>query len=283
MNDDAKSSPGPILPIVCLSIGLSACAQVGESPKIEGDQILGGKNISAQVLNRGQEIYLGSCASCHGVRGDGRGPVGLHQNPPPRDLRQGTIKFASVPVGNLPTDEDLIRVVKNGLRGTAMLAWPVADADVKAVIQYIKLFSSRWQKEKAGKPIVLGKDVFKGKRPEALKLGEELYHTKALCTACHPVYNEALKRDALSAAQKETQAKETPQVRSEKAVSIRATKFGQDVLRAGDNVEDIYRAVAAGLGGTAMPSWESGLSAKEIWALAYYVQEQARKTHQGTK
>ena len=141
MNDDAKYSPGHLLPIVCLSIGLSACVQIGESPKIEGDQILGGKKIAAQVLKRGQEVYLGSCASCHGVRGDGRGPVGLHQNPPPRDLRQGTITFASVPVVNLPTDEDLMRVVKNGLRGTAMLAWPVADADVKAVIQYIKLFS----------------------------------------------------------------------------------------------------------------------------------------------
>ena len=271
MNDDAKYFPGHLLSIVCLSIGLSACAQIGESPKIEGDQILGGKNISAQVLNRGQEIYLGSCASCHGVRGDGRGPVGLHQNPPPRDLRQGIIKFASVPAGNLPTDEDLMRVLKNGLRGTAMLAWPVADADVQAVIQYIKLFSDRWRKEKAGQPIVLGKDVFAGKREEALKLGEELYHSKAQCSLCHPTFRTTFKHDALRDKDKARQAR--VQASRGDGRPGHATKFGKDVLRAGDKLEDIYRAVAAGIGGTAMPSWSNALSAQEIWAIAYYVQD----------
>lgn len=266
MRNAAKYFLKHILRTICLSLGLSACTQVGESPKIEGDQTLGGRQISAQLLKRGQEIYLGACASCHGVKGDGRGPVGLHQNPPPRDLRQGIIKFASVPVGELPTDEDLARVVKNGLRGTAMLAWPVADADIKAVIQYIKLFSSRWQKEKAGKPIVVGKDVFAGKREQALKLGEELYHTKAQCSLCHPAFSATFKHDALRDKDKSGQARVDD-------TSGHATKFGKDVLRAGDKLEDIYRAVAAGVGGTAMPSWSNALSAQEIWAIAYYVQD----------
>lgn len=244
---------------------LGACTPVGESPKIEGDQVLGGQQIKASVLERGQEVYLGSCASCHGVKGDGRGPVGLHQKPPPKDLREGIIKFASVPVGSLPTDQDLERIVKKGLRGTAMLAWPVADADVQAVIQYIKLFSERWKKEKAGTPVVFTKDVFQGRAGEAIVLGKELYHKKAQCISCHHTNQESAP---------------TPKPGQNIEGAVVATHFGKDVLRAGESLKDIYRAVAAGVGGTAMPSWAGSLSSEEIWAIAYYVQSLNLRTNQ---
>ena len=235
---------------------------------------MGGIRVPAHILNRGQEIYLGSCASCHGVLGDGRGPVGLHQKPAPRDLRQGSIKFASVPVGALPTDEDLKRIVRKGLRGTAMLVWPVSNTDVDAVIQYIKLFSQRWQQEIAGQPIVIGTDPFLQNSHEAIALGKRLYHTKAQCSSCHPTYvfsdTKVQARDGWVLRPNPQEALFTP---SDYGAPIRATRFGKDVLRAGGELEDIYRAIAAGIGGTAMPSWEAGLSAKEIWALAYYVQD----------
>ena len=40
----------------------------------------------------------------------------------------------------------------------------------------------------------------------------------------------------------------------------------------GDDKESLVRVIAAGVGGTAMPSWGSSLTAKQLWGLAYYVE-----------
>lgn len=36
--------------------------------------------------------------------------------------------------------------------------------------------------------------------------------------------------------------------------------------------EDLYRTIAAGIGGAAMPTWKGALPEESLWALAYYVQ-----------
>ena len=37
----------------------------------------------------------------------------------------GIYKFGSVAAGQLPTDDDFVRIIRGGLHGTAMLAWDV--------------------------------------------------------------------------------------------------------------------------------------------------------------
>ena len=65
----------------------------------------------------------------HGDNGDGRGPAGIGLRPPPRDFTNPVFKFGGVAAGELPPDSEMLRVVKNGLAGTAMLLpvslnWP---------------------------------------------------------------------------------------------------------------------------------------------------------------
>jgi mono/diheme cytochrome c family protein len=36
--------------------------------------------------------------------------------------------------------------------------------------------------------------------------------------------------------------------------------------------EDLYRVIAAGVGGAAMPTWKGAIPEENLWALAYYVQ-----------
>ena len=50
----------------------------------------------------------------------GRGPTAAFLNPYPRDFRMGTFKFKSTPIGMKPTDDDLRRILLNGVAGTAM-------------------------------------------------------------------------------------------------------------------------------------------------------------------
>lgn len=51
------------------------------------------------TLKRGQDVYMKRCVQCHGVSGDGNGPVGASMYPRPRDYRRGIFKFTSTPYG----------------------------------------------------------------------------------------------------------------------------------------------------------------------------------------
>lgn len=135
-----------------LLAGLLAC----ERGPFREPRLLGGKQVSAEVLNRGFRGYRRACASCHGDRGDGRGPAGRDLDPPPRDLTAGDFRRSSVP-GALPSDEDLRRVVANGIPGTAMLPWAgVGAAEIDDICQYLKTLSPRWERERPGEPAAPG-------------------------------------------------------------------------------------------------------------------------------
>ena len=42
---------------------------------------------------------------------------------------------------------------------------------------------------------------------------------------------------------------------------------------AGNAPEDVYRCIAAGIGGTAMPTWRNVLPESDLWALVHYVRD----------
>ena len=58
---------------------------------------------------------------------------------------------------------------------------------------------------------------------------------------------------------------------SDYGVKILPPDFTFNELRGGDGLDDIYRAIAAGIGGTAMPTWKNVLPEADLWALAHYV------------
>ena len=95
----------------------------------------------AQQLEAGKKAYQTYCVGCHGDKGDGNGPAAMFLDPKPRDFTSGKFKFASVPSGQLPRDEDIHRVIKLGLSGTSMPAWPlVPETERNAMIEYLKTF-----------------------------------------------------------------------------------------------------------------------------------------------
>jgi hypothetical protein len=58
---------------------------------------------------------------------------------------------------------------------------------------------------------------------------------------------------------------------SDYGVKILPPDFTFNELRGGETLEDIYRAIAAGIGGTAMPTWKNVLPEPDLWAMTYYV------------
>ncbi len=95
-------------------------------------------------------LYRQHCVHCHGISGDGRGPTALFLNPYPRDYRQGVFKFKSTYTSARPTQEDLHRVMVNGIPGTAMPSFSLLpEAEIEALIEYVKYLSIRGQMETA--------------------------------------------------------------------------------------------------------------------------------------
>lgn len=70
----------------------------------------------------GSRIYDAQCTTCHGANGDGVGGV---------DLRSGRFR-------NAVTDQDLMRVVTNGIPGTGMLAFKFDASELAGVIAYLR-------------------------------------------------------------------------------------------------------------------------------------------------
>ena len=102
-------------------------------------------SVEADVLNAGQKLFNRNCASCHGYEGGGDGAAARSLDPKPRDFRAAQFLYASAGEGELPTDADLKRTIRQGVTKRGMPAWGgMQDSDLDALVSYIKTFSPRW-------------------------------------------------------------------------------------------------------------------------------------------
>ena len=256
---------------------VTACS--GPGTHFVKSQTLGGKRVSARRLNHGHELFLTYCAACHGVEGDGKGPAAVGLRPPPRNFKQGQFKFAAVASGQLPNDEDLLRIVQKGLHGSAMLPWnDVPERDLLDIIQYLKTLSPKWAEKAPGEPIVPGPDPWgDARKAEAVTRGMKVYHGLAQCLSCHPAYEspQTIAAASMELSKREATLRPDPyhseMKESDYGYKLMPPDFTRDHVRSGETLPDIYRTIASGIGGTAMPTWKGALPDDDIWAMAYYV------------
>jgi len=209
------------------------------------------------LLARGRNIYMHMCSFCHGKDGNGGGVAVEYLYPWPRDFRKGIFKFRTTPTGTLPRDEDIYRTIIKGVPGTAMPAWgdALSPEDTWALINLIKSFSPRFQKEPAGKKIETGDPP--PVTPELIARGKELF-TKQKCVDCHGQSGrgDGKLADSLIDAWKH-------------AVFVHDIT-DPNALKSGHTVKDLFRTVTSGLDGTPMRSY-ANLPAEDRWALVHYI------------
>lgn len=129
-----------------------ACA-VGLSRPFAAQQHAG--SYTQADIERGAVLYGAQCSACHGPEGD---------TVPNVDLRRGRFKLGS-------TDEDLARIITRGVPGTAMPPNKFTDADLFALIAYI-----RSMREFGARAVTLGDP----------STGLKVFAAKG-CAACHRV------------------------------------------------------------------------------------------------
>lgn len=264
-----------------MALFLSTACVVEKSPFKEG-KILGGKEVSAKTLNLGYTTYVEYCIQCHGMDGKGNGPASLGLLPPPRDFTQGLYKFPWINYGELPHDEDFVRIIRHGLKGTAMLPWDISNERLDAVIQFIKSFAPEvWEgKDKTlGTKLELPADPFGDTyRHQAIEKGRKIYHVTAACTQCHRGY--ATKEEINGWAKElDTTVDIGADIHQLKAqdgeynYKVLPPDFTYHDLRSITDVPSIVQRLMYGVTGSGMPGWKDVVTDEELWALAYYVQD----------
>ena len=224
----------------------------------------------AQDVERGKAVYASRCVVCHGEQGDGKGLIGIVHRVQkngivttiyPRDFTAGVFKFRSTPSGYLPTDEDLLRVVTQGISRSGMPSHTdLPESDRLAVIAYIKTFSPRWQEDEPGERVQIGAAPALVGSSQSVARGKDVYG-KMQCEACH---GPAGLGDGRASAD----------LTDSWGDKILPFDFTSGPLKGGSTPEMIYRTFITGLDGTPMPSYQEALPGEEDrWDLVSYCLE----------
>ncbi|MDO8837080.1 MAG: c-type cytochrome, partial [Vicinamibacterales bacterium] len=211
----------------------------------------------------GQQLYTARCATCHGTTGKGDGAAASKLAVRPRDLTAAVYKFRSTLTGSLPTDQDLLRVVTDGVPGTSMIAWKdlMTETDRQAVVSYIKGMSPRFTAE-SPVPVDLGAPV--PSSPASIEAGRQLY-ASLQCSTCHG-----------EAGQAATAA--IPDFQDDWGQRLVPTHLTEPwTFKGGSSPREIAMRLKTGIDGTPMPALADVVPDNDIWHLVNYMASLARQ------
>jgi putative heme-binding domain-containing protein len=128
------------LGLLMLAVRPSA-QQVQQAPT---EQHAGG--YSQSDIQAGSIVYAAQCANCHGPNGDLVGDVNLASN-----------RFK-----NAATDDDLKKIVVNGLQGTSMIGQPIPAAQLNELVAFVRNMRDFNSKPVAPGDTARGQMLFEG-------------------------------------------------------------------------------------------------------------------------
>jgi mono/diheme cytochrome c family protein len=241
-------------PRACLAVLIASwCALSPGSVRVAAQDV----GTEAQ-RESGKRLYLQYCAQCHGEKGDGQGYASSHLYPRPRDFTTGQFKVRTTPNGALPTHEDLVNIIRQGMPYTSMPAWPdLSNQEVSNLAYFITTFSPDFSSSENGpEPVPLPSAP--SATDESIELGKKLYEETG-CARCHGNLGRG---DGPSA----------PTLEDDWGHPIRAADLTQRwTFRGGSSREDIFKTMSTGFNGTPMPSFSDALTPEQRWAITDFM------------
>ena len=92
-----------------------------------------------QLLSTGTTLFTNSCAPCHGIQGDGQGPMAKVLDPPAQDFTRPFQEWA-VSAGDPRT---IFEIIQNGIPETAMPGFKMPEEDIWALVYTAMEFSRK--------------------------------------------------------------------------------------------------------------------------------------------
>jgi DMSO reductase family type II enzyme heme b subunit len=204
----------------------------------------------------GKVVYEKKCLLCHGEKGDGKGPGADLLVPRPRDFTKGLYKIRTT-VNKTPTDQDLFRIITEGMPGTSMPGWAVLpERERWNLVAYLKTFAPEPFKE-APKKLELPKDVASSEA--SIKRGKEMFEA----IECHKCHGNEGRADGPS----------RDELKDEWGQPIPPANLAKRwTFRGGASRTDIATRIANGVLGTPMPAFlDSVEKPEDVWHLTNYI------------
>lgn len=251
-------------------------------------------------LKHGQAVYMKRCVQCHGVSGNGNGPVAASLYPRPRDYTKGIFKFTSTPYGSKPRRADLTTTLARGVVGTSMPSFRLLPKkDIEAVVDYVLVLAQRGELEfQLANEAEASEELDPEYIPEFVEdvghrwteaahsltqpltpepeltmervaPGREAFLTKG-CSKCHGEDGRGHTKDNIG--------------KDSWGFATRAADLTSGMLHGGQEPIDIYRRIMNGINGTPMPGFKSALESEPetIWNLVAYVLSVSNRRREGT-
>lgn len=220
-----------------------------------------------ELVELGKGVYNQVCYLCHGPEGKGDGQIAKFMVTGPRDFTSGLFKVRTTLSGELPTDLDIFRTITAGFPEYGMPSFYLLTPEERwGLVYYVKQFYPYFEEDGPGEEVIIS-EATPPKTPEAVASGKEMFVTLG-CVSCH---GEQGRGDGPSVAGLE----------DDWGNPIYPPDFtlGKKVLKGGDTVRDIVRAMMTGRNGTPMPSYKDVFEAMEVspWPMAYYIEELIEK------
>ncbi len=215
---------------------------------------------------KGEKVYQFRCLACHGDEGDGLGPAAERLNPPPRDFTLGIYKIKTSAFDeDAPNDDDIFRMIKDGMPGTAMPGWSdvLSEQDMWDLVAYLKVFAEI--EEAPEGQIDYGKQIESS--ADSIARGREIFLDGERCSECH---GREGRGDGIKKLKDDNGARTWPR---------NLTKAW--TYRADNSAKEIFRRVTVGIPGTQMPAFADPKSKKKLsiedrWHVANYVASLAK-------
>ncbi|MFO0804777.1 MAG: cytochrome c [Gemmataceae bacterium] len=232
-----------------------------------------------QLPPDGIALYARHCASCHGEQGDGAGLTAYGLWPRPRNFREGRFRLVTTQNG-IPTDDDLLAVLRNGIPGSSMPAFGnLSEPELRALLETIRAYTYAGAIDRL-QPLVEQGDIepdevarraaercvpgpvltvpkpFPPPTPASLARGREVY--AKVCASCH---GPAGRGDG----------PQVSQLVNTDGSRARPRDLTLGRFKGGSDPSQLYARIMLGLPGSPMPA-SNLLPQQEILDLIHFVQ-----------
>jgi mono/diheme cytochrome c family protein len=266
------------LPVLCLVYVCLIATGVHSQIAVRGPSSV--EPIADLPEPNGIRLYAENCARCHGSRGTADGSTSPYLDPPAR--RFGEDKFMLTSTANgIPTDDDLMYVLRHGIPGTAMPPFErLSEAECRALVAHIRwltragTYARLYQRAKKQEPddtpdvaelsAAAAKQAIPGEvvqapaelpAPDDASLARGQKFFTAMCATCHGPKGAG---DGTQIMKKDNGEPTKPR------------DLARGIFKGGGEPERLYVRIAVGMPGTPMPG-STTLKPHEIGDLVNFV------------
>jgi len=138
---------------------------------------------TGEVINQGRQIFLQSCAICHGADGHGETYLGRNMYPPAMDMTSPHVQHWN--------DAELFWIIQNGVRLTGMPSWEssISATDTWKLARFIHNLPRLDATSTSASISTQPQPVNPSAQLEMIKYGKTLYKQEG-CFMCHRLNGE---------------------------------------------------------------------------------------------